>query len=198
MKLEQDVILNEIANIIVARPDLAISNLVKAGIDIKPDATEQEIADAYQQNLYKKELAKLTALEIAAGNKNSFDGKEYGRKFFNDDGGKGADYAGLATSVVNLGVAIGGAVKDKKDRQRAERDAKKEAKNTRLQDLVASKSSQIASQIAALTAQKNKEKSKSTNKTLFMVLGIGAGVLIVGAIVAYAISQRNVNTATAA
>lgn len=206
--LTEKILLNEIANIIVVRPDVAISNLEKAGVEIKPAATPNEIASAYIYNLNNKELAKSLAYDIANFNRVSFDGKEYGQEFFNSDkdgratgssgsasGYKSMDYGELAGSLVNLGTSIAGAVQTGKENKRAKKDqrasesaAKAEAM---LQKQVAAKTAMIENTVAKLKAQKAAEKKKGVNKNIYLVLGVGGGLLVLGALATYAINRAS-------
>lgn len=196
-ELEADVILNEVANIIVARPDLASANLIKAGISVKPDVTEAELAVLYQKNLHKKELAKLTAYEIGALNKTSFDGKDYSRKFLNSEGGEGGgtDWGSLVNSVAQVGIAIGGAVKRGKDAKAQKKADAAAAKNAnKLQELVEKKQAMIENQIAKLTKTKQTSEKKAANKNLFIIVGVASSLLAIGAIIAYAVKKANATT----
>lgn len=183
-KLKRTLLINELANIIVARPELAIGNLVKAGIDIKQDAEAAAIAKAYSDNLGKnKSLSKLTALEIMAQNKTSFDGKEYGQKFFNGDaagsgGGSSVDYGSLASSLTDLTGSIIASSQAKKDRKKAEQEAKKAEQSAklqnRLQQAVAVKQQQLMAKMQQMSAKNKPGKNDTWLWVGGILLGIGA------------------------
>lgn len=86
MKMKRDVLLSEIAKIVVTRPNVAINDLRKHGFKINNNPSTSELVSAISAGLFKsRKYAKDMAIAILSG-------------YYGADGGTGA---GTGTGIVN-------------------------------------------------------------------------------------------------